>query len=35
MTTSIIESMPFADYLAAPGVHWSTLRHMADSPLAY
>jgi hypothetical protein len=25
----------FADYLAIDGVNWSTLRHMADSPLAY
>ncbi len=27
--------MPFAEYLAAPGIHFSTLRYMEQSPLHY
>jgi hypothetical protein len=27
--------MNFADYRALPGVNWSTLKHMAESPLEY
>lgn len=31
----ILHDVPLRDYLAMPGVHFSTLRHMATSPLHY
>jgi hypothetical protein len=30
-----IQQMPFDEYLALPGVNWSSLKHMRESPLHY
>lgn len=35
MTPALIRGLPFADYLALPGVHVSTLKHMDVSALHY
>jgi hypothetical protein len=35
MTNHIIESLLFSEYLDAPGVNWSTLKHMDESALSY
>lgn len=35
MTATIIRDLSFADYLSAPGVNFSTLKHLDASPLHY